>query len=277
MTLTGSMGETSQEILKALGISKFVESYQDTLANQPLHESISALLKSLNDMSSDKNRIVLANKMILNNIRASDSFLGIITNMYGAQVDTVTAQNSIQSIISQTNKWVSEMTANKINNILDESMHLTSLCLLNVIYFKSEWLYQFDENHTRQEKFYIGAHRQNDFVNVNMMQLKTNKIDYTFSENLKSHLIRLPYKGERFQFNILFPSDESDFLLPYDDQSLINRLDYDLIKSELENFHHEDLILKMPKFSTKNNLKVIDQSSNCFLNPFQVYNNYKKF
>ncbi|RNA12427.1 serine ase inhibitor [Brachionus plicatilis] len=243
MTLAGSRGETKSEILKALKIHSLSKDENES----KLHESINSLSKLISSNES-WNKVVLANRMIINNLNVKNAFEDIIQTIYESEIEKVSADRPLNVVIRDTNKWISDLTNDKITNILDESFKSVALTLINAVYFKCEWLNEFDPNRTQKMDFYV---TKSSKESVEMMQLNNKKLLYHFSSDFDYHLLSLPYKQEKYFFNIVFPSSEDDFLMSKDQQSLVNRLDFEQIKIDLQNLEHKSINLKIPKFTIK--------------------------
>lgn len=248
MTLVGSRGETKTEILRALKIDDLSALGKVT----KLHELIGSLSKLIASNESS-NSLVLANRMIINNLDVKSSFESVLNTMYECNIEKVSPNKPIDLIIKETNNWISQLTNGKITDILDESFKSVALTLINAIYFKCEWLYEFDPSRTQKMDFYTTNSTKQS---VEMMQLNKKKLLYYYSPNLNYHLLSLPYKQEKYFFNILFPSSENDFLISKDQQSLVNRLDFNQIKTDMSNLSHKSVNVLMPKFLIKKKINL---------------------
>ena len=200
------------------------------------------------------NKLTIANKMILNNQYAEETFLNIVKNIYQAKLDSIDGKNAnILSVIDETNKWISELTNHKIKTILGKYFESASIALINVIYFNYEWMHRFDKNLTMEQPFFKS--RENK-ISVEMMMLSSTNLPYYFSKKLNAHILTLPYQQEKFEFTVIFPNEEKDFLLKDDDSSLVNKLNYQLLNEELKNRVYKRVDLQIPKFKIENELEV---------------------
>lgn len=77
--------------------------------------------------------------------------------------------------------------------------------LINAIYFKADWQYQFDKNKTADQEFYLtdGSYR-----NVPTMFSEGVKVAYATDENVE--FIDIPYGNGQYSFTILLPGPEAD-------------------------------------------------------------------
>lgn len=224
-----------------------------------LHESLRSLIRSiLTDGNDADNQLRLANKILLNDIEPTGEFLELIRNTYGSDVSRAEdgTSKSFEKLADQTNRWVRETTNGKIDSILDAAtLRDTSIALVNVIYFKQSWAFEFDENQTRHdEMFQVDSQRH---VLVDMMNLGKKSLGYAFSHTLQAQLVAVPYKNERFTFNVLLPVDEFDFLLAENQQSLINRVSYETLVELQKSASKEKIYFAMPKFTIKKKMTVL--------------------
>ena len=152
MTYAGARGETESQMAQTL---HFVPQDQ-------LHPSFNAL-----DLALEKDPINL-NKdqepMKLNIANAvwaeqtfpfQQDFLDTIALNYGAGVHLADFINQAEPARKAINNWVSDQTKDKINDLLpkDSVGPDTRMVLVNAIYFKADWLNQFDANSTGNAPF----------------------------------------------------------------------------------------------------------------------------
>ena len=101
---------------------------------------------------------------------------------------------------------MAEETKDKIKDLIQpESLdEETVLVLVNAIYFKADWKYQFDKTKTKEKDFYLeGSTPQK----VPMMELSGDEsFELADLPSLKSKMLRLPYKGNRIVLDILLPN-----------------------------------------------------------------------
>ena len=82
-------------------------------------------------------------------------FLAILNETYGAAARQVDFMFNPDPTRIQINNWVEEQTKNKIKNLLASGVidTATRLVLANAIYFKGNWVDEFDESETHPEDF----------------------------------------------------------------------------------------------------------------------------
>ena len=146
------------------------------------------------------------------------------------------------------NDWVEEETKNKIKNLIKpESLGQdTNLILVNAIYFKADWKYKFDKTKTEEKDFYVeGGNPQK----APMMYLSGSNFKVADIADLKSKMLRLPYKGDRIVLDILLPNakegleeveetlKKNDILQEFEDKKSTSEVEVSLPKFKIESTH----------------------------------------
>ena len=149
------------------------------------------------------------------------------------------------------NSWVEEVTHDKIKDLIDSKAlgADTKMVLINAIYFKGDWKTKFDVALTKEKEFLTES---GDKVKVPTMHLQ-GKIELAVLEQLKSKVLRLPYKGDRIVMDIVLPDDKGG--LKVLEQKLKTLDEKDLLN---ENIFQKEVIVDLPKFKlekTWSNLK----------------------
>jgi len=105
------------------------------------------------------------------------------------------------------NNWVKDQTNDKIKDLIPQGLinPITRLILTNAIYFKGEWVLQFNEKETRDEDFRIS---KNNRVKVPMMQRVDENAEFNYTENGKLQILEMPYSGEEISILILLPKND---------------------------------------------------------------------
>jgi serpin B len=105
------------------------------------------------------------------------------------------------------NDWVEKQTKDKIKDLIPQGVinDMTRLVLTNAIYFKGEWVKQFDKENTTDEDFRIN---ENDSVKVPMMQRTDEEAEFNYAENKDLQILEMPYSGEDLSMLILLPKND---------------------------------------------------------------------
>ncbi len=191
MTSTGARGNTAAQMSKTL-----------RLPTQNPHEAYAGLLKQLKPPKEGGYELRVANALWgQKGYPWLKDFLDTTKAGYDAglrEVDFVTATEAARKTI---NAWVEGQTNRKIKDLLKPGVlkPLTRLVLTNAIYFKGDWVSQFDKKQTRDMPFKLSASRT---AKAPMMYQKA-KFGYT--EDKTAQVLSMPYKGKDLSMMVLLP------------------------------------------------------------------------
>ena len=129
-----------------------------------------------------------------------DPFLHITQTHYDGGLRPVNFGAS-EAARKRINTWVEEQTHGKIQDLIPKGLldSLTRLVLTNAIYFKGDWLSQFDKKQTKDEPFTLGDGKT---VQAPMMH-QTAKFGYM--ETPLFQAVELPYVGRDLSMTIFLP------------------------------------------------------------------------
>ena len=226
MVLNGASDETAESILQTIDFGDLTPEQ----VNQA-YKDLTGLLLSM-DRTTD---VRIANSVWYHNeYNVKNAFEEIIENYYDGVVQSLdfkssTAKNTI-------NSWVADKTNDRIQNLIDQISGDEIMFLINAIYFKGEWQYQFDASKTHDADF---TREDGSVTTVSMMQSKGSMIQYGVNENVQ--LIDIPYGNGQFRMTVLVPEPGG-----------INGLAAELTSSQLNNWLSASdslsVELEMPKF-----------------------------
>lgn len=103
---------------------------------------------------------------------------------------------NISNSIPNINNWIAKTTDNLIVNAINPSdiSHSTQFMALNVIYFKANWLYNF--NSVKKGIFNSNDGKQVDVLFMNIVE------KFNYYENNETQIIEIPYEFGQFVFGI---------------------------------------------------------------------------
>ncbi len=170
MAQAGAVGETAEEMKKVLGlgadpaadIAKLRADWQDladpkmptwaTQSNDPQTQKYAEaelerrriVLRVVNRLWGQKGRIFNA------------PFLTSLRDRYGAPLEQLDFQNAVEPSRAAINKWVSDQTEKKIEELIPTGTipSDTKLIITNAVYFKGQWKNQFETRDTKPEPFH---------------------------------------------------------------------------------------------------------------------------
>lgn len=172
-----------------------------------------------------------------------DDFIETNERYYDAEVtplDFTQAEASKKTI----NNWVNNQTNGRIPTIVDQISADHIMFLINAVYFKGVWTYQFDKEKTANDIFHLN---DGNTIQVPMMNMEAD-LDY-FSDELCSGLT-IPYGNEHFEMVIMLPAESTS--LP----ELIEVLDDERWNDYMLNKTTRGIELSLPKFKFENDLKL---------------------
>lgn len=146
------------------------------------------------------------------------------------------------------NDWVSENTNGKIEEIVDDPIDASLVMfLINAIYFKGTWTYQFEKSKTCDGEFTLpgGAKKR-----VKTMTLEGD-LDY-YSEMGLFQAVDLPYGGEAFSMTVILPREDQDLDL------FVSEISPENWDTWMSGFKKSQVHLEMPKFTLEYEITLND-------------------
>lgn len=193
MLLNGAEGETAQQINQALKT--------DGVSQTELNQAYQALIKGL-PQADPKVEVGLANSLwYRNTFQVQSSFLDVLRQSFDAKVESqdFTSPTTKDNI----NNWASDKTNGKIKKVIDQIQEQDVLFLLNALYFKGDWKYQFDASKTSDAPFYLANGQQKM---VKMMRIKEK---FKVAQKDGYAAVQLPYASGQYNLTLLIPGQES--------------------------------------------------------------------
>ena len=130
-----------------------------------------------------------------------------VEKYYGGKANNLDFAKDPEGSRITINNWVEDQTNDKIKDLIPQRVidALTRLVLTNAIYFKGEWVKQFNVEDTRDENFRIS---KNNSVKVPMMQRTDEDAKFNYAENDKLQILEMPYSGEELSMLVLLPIND---------------------------------------------------------------------
>ena len=192
MTYEGARGETAEEMEAVFG---FLEDPSERLP------SVASIYNTLNEEGRDYALHTVNALWIQRDYPVQEDYIDAIVSYYGGDVNALDFVAEPDESRVTINDWVEERTNDRIKDLfpsgsIDADVRLV---LTNAIYFKGDWLYEFDEEATNEEEFHVTPTTS---VEVDMMSLRD---DFNYAETDELQLLELPYTGEDVSMLILLP------------------------------------------------------------------------
>lgn len=121
------------------------------------------------------------------------------------RVRSVDFANNSENIRSEINKWVNKETRGLIPILVSRGdiTNETLMALVNALYFKEKWKYQFNPRKTKADLF----HGVNGDQNTSYMTLKDKHLDYKKVPELGGIMFEVPYEEKDFGMYVFLPDN----------------------------------------------------------------------
>lgn len=227
MVYNAADGKTKEEIATALQL--------DTIEKSDLNRANASLISKLTKQS-DQIELLLANSIWLNEeFNFQEQFQKDNEDYFNAEISEIDIAdpNSVKLI----NNWVSDNTKEKINEIVSPPLKEDLVTLLiNALYFKGDWMYEFDESLTENHSF---TNSNGKSVDVPLMTLNEQ---LPYIENDVFQAISLPYNEGEMSMDIYLPQENIT----------IDELKDELMGGRWEDwnrqFEEQEGVILLPKF-----------------------------
>ncbi|ALJ01514.1 hypothetical protein DC20_16300 [Rufibacter tibetensis] len=227
MTYNGAANSTKEAMKQTLGFGD--------ASDQEINQSFKSLVELLTGMDK-KVHFTSANSLWLNhNYHLLAPFVSTNQEYFNATVKPL--DFSSPSAKNEINNWVNEKTNGKIKTIVERVTPDYLLFLVNAIYFKGTWTYQFNKHltHTRPFKLEDGSSVSHSF-----MTLKNGK--YLSYQDATKQVIDLPYGNGQYSMTLVVPRAERKI------QDIMPELSATNLANWLSKADSSSMELHMPKF-----------------------------
>lgn len=226
MTLNGAKNETYNEMEKALGFEgeglNKINDYNQSLIN--------ALVKA-----DPKVTFQIANSIwALIGYPIEQPFFDVNKQYYTADVKMEDFSNP--EVLGKINKWCEDKTQGKVKEVLDNIDPNAMMYLINALYFKGSWKYEFDKKNTTQKIFY----KNNEIEVMHEQMVMEATID--FYEEQDFSMVALPYGDGSFRMIILLP------VAGKTTGDIIASMNADSWKNVVGKLKPQKMVVKIPKF-----------------------------
>ena len=197
MTYEGAKGKTAEEMEKVLHLP----------ADKNLRRANFA--KIINEINKPNKKCKLSTANALwprINVKLLEEYQNTIEKYYGGKVTPLDYAKDPEGSRQIINHWVEDKTEGKIKNLIPPGFlePSTVLVLTNAIYFKGNWLVQFDPKETEEEDFKTSSGK---IVKVPMMRLVDTDEKFNYAETEDVQILELPYDGKDLSMLIILPEE----------------------------------------------------------------------
>lgn len=245
MVYNGANGKTQQAIAQTLELQG--------MSLQEINQANAALKVTLSNPDPEV-QISIANSLWAGEAEPfKPEFIEKIQHFYSAEAKNLNfGAPGASNII---NDWVKENTNGKIDNMVDEIGSGTVFVLLNAIYFKGTWKYEFPPEATKQQPFTLLNGTQKPHP---MMFRQVNNLQYYQNEMFQA--ISLPYGEGRLSMYIFLPFKEVSLKTFYESlnaenwQKWLNQFD----SPDKSGDHTGEILIGLPRFKLEYSIELND-------------------
>lgn len=229
MTTEGAVGDTREEMLKALKLSDFS---QEEIAG--FYKTIIPSLEKV-----DKKTVMeIANSFWSKKaIEIKKDYAAILKADYYAECETLA--NDKKEAAKAVNAWCSKKTHGMINHVVDEVSEEQMVALINAIYFNGEWSEPFRERSNYDTDF---TNHDGTTSKVTLMR-RDDDMDVYLGEEARS--LSLPYGNRAYVMTIILPEKGVDV------DDVVAKLDADTWRKYRYGGRNYEVTLSFPKFETE--------------------------
>jgi serine protease inhibitor len=230
MALNGANEETQQSILNTIDYGGFTAGEVNKA-----YLDLTELLLGIDR----KVQIGIANSVWHSQDYTGHSeFASVIRDFYDGEVKALDFGNSASKDV--INGWVESKTNNRITDLLDQISPDEVLFIINAIYFKGDWTYQFDKSKTHKAPFI----RADDTVSeVDMMFSKGVKIGRYLDQHFQ--VLDIPYGNGQFRFTAVLPNDPTHL------DDLVSTINAEQVSDWIDQSDSITVELELPRFKMK--------------------------
>ncbi|MEA1912385.1 MAG: serpin family protein [candidate division WOR-3 bacterium] len=237
MTYNGANGSTQEAMQTTLEL--------DGLTIQEVNESYESLIELLTQLDP-KVQFQIANSIwYRQEYSFEEEFINRCKTYFNALVRGLDFNDS--NAADTINEWVNENTNGKIKEIIDKPIDpLTVMFLIDAIYFKGIWTYEFDKEQTKDDQFYL------PYGTRKSCKMMEQKGDFQYFSNADFQAVDLPYGDGDFSMTIFLPHPEKNI------DSLIAEFNEENWNQWISSFSEQEITLQLPKFTLEYEIKLND-------------------
>ena len=241
MTYNGADGTTKKAMEETLNLSG--------LTIDEINNSYNKLITALLSMDSGVIMSIANSIWYRNTFNVEQSFINVNKNYYNAEVTPLDFKST--EAIDIINNWVADKTKNKIIEIIDHISPAAVMYLINAIYFKGIWKYEFDKDNTNEAPFYLDNGTSKDVP----MMVQEGTFNYLSNELFQA--VEMPYGSGNYSMLIFLPAYNKTV------NDIIEQLNNENWNNWLDEFNEENKVqIHLPKYKYDYEITLNDELIN---------------
>ncbi len=235
MTYNGAAGSTEEAMRTTLEFGD--------LSMDEINESYKSLIELLRSIDSDVEFNIANSIWYRDDFTFEQDFFERCRDYFDARVSPLDFSQSIAAKDTMNN-WVDENTNGKIKQIVDNVDPLTDVMfLINAMYFNGTWTYQFNEEDTKEDTFYLPG---GETKICKMMEVRSY---FKFFEDSAIQAIDIPYGNGNYSMTVILPQEDQDIDL------MITGLTNSQWDEWMDSFTEDSVNLFLPKLKLEYKIK----------------------
>lgn len=235
MTYNGAAGETEEAMRTTLEFGN--------LSMDEINESYKSLIELLRSIDSDVEFNIANSIWYRDDYTFEQDFFERCRDYFDARVSPLDFSQSLAAKDTMNN-WVDENTNGKIEQIVDRVDPLTDVMfLINAIYFNGTWTYQFNEEDTKNDTFFLSGGGTKE---CKMMEVRSS---FKYFEDSAIQAIDIPYGNGNYSMTVIVPQEDENIDL------MIAGLTQDQWDEWMNNFTEDSVNLFLPKLKIEYEIK----------------------
>jgi serine protease inhibitor len=236
MTLNGAAGVTETDMRRTLGFGD--------LPQNDVNASYGNLLNLLPSIDPKTAMEIASSIWYRQGYPVLPAFIDVSRVFFSALVRGI--DFSSPQAPDTINAWISDKTHGKIDRMIEEIDPATVMFLINAVYFKGTWTYEFDVKSTRDDFF---TQSDGSTVPCKMMRQKTT-LGYFETETFQA--VDIPYGNGRYSMSVFLPKAGRSM------DAFIASLTAGNWPSLKNGFSEREITLHFPKFKLEYEIKLND-------------------
>ena len=225
----GARGETAAQMRAALRV---------TGGDERLHAAYQGILQRF-DAPGGADELQVANALwLLDGPPLEATYRALVARYYRGRVNLTDARDGSENARAAINRWVAATTRQRIREVIPPGAlgPLTSMVLLNAVYFKGRWAVPFPKRCTTDEPFYVEGGGE---VRAPLMHVH-EKVRYARGDGFQA--VDIAYRGDDLSMLVVLP-DRRDGL-----RELEARLSPPMLRECLAAMQTQGVKLFLPRF-----------------------------
>ena len=226
MTRNGAVSSTLKAMTDVLGFGQ--------MSDLEINSSYKYLLETFSALDP-KVKVAIANSIwCRNTFSVEPAFIETNKTYFDAEVTPLNFSDPAS--VKTINNWVSSKTNNLIPKIIEAIPSEVVMYLINAVYFKGQWKYQFETKNTENRNFTLAS---GETIQAESMLTRAD-LNYYAGDGFEA--VEMPYNQGNYTMTVILPAKNSSVA------QTVNKLSQEQYNNWLKNFVSTDIQIQLPKF-----------------------------